>query len=331
MRRTHASFFFVLLGVFVITTSLYAGTLVCTATTTVGCSAGTIILRLNSDTNAHAELPSQSNIAYGNTVLCCSGVTGLSNSCSAVQATVLKLSSLTNSHVQQNDQTGYTNNACISVASGGYVAVGYQNTTCTGFDTVIGSISSADNAHAGTSTAYTLKVCGSASNVAPLQSISFNLSTNLAYFGDLVSTGARYASSTDAGGSSSEVEAHTFSVGTNAVSGYNVYVQGQTLTSLQNSANTINAIGGTNTGSIVGTEQFGLRIATTTGTGLVTTPYDGSGFAYAATATTSSQVASGAGDSVITTFSVRYLTNIAGISKSGSYVANLVYVAVANF
>ena len=289
------------------------------------------MLRMNAGTNAHAELPSQSNTAYDNNVICCSGVPGLSNSCSAVQATVVKLASLSNSHVQENSLSLYTNNACMSVASGGSVSVGYLNNVCTGYDTVIGSISSADNAHVGTSTAYTLKICGTASNVAAVQSLAFNISTNLAYFGALSSVGARYASSTGIDGSQSEVEAHTFSVSTNAPSGYVVSLQGQTLTSQQNAANTVTAIGGTNTASSVGTEQFGVRFATTTGTGLIASPYDGSGFAYTGTATTTTLVATGFGDSIATVFSARYLANVSSLTEAGSYVTNLVYVATANF
>ena len=307
-----------------------ANTLSCSVTTAAGCT-GTIMLRMASSTNAHAEVATGTSLGYANNVVCCSGVPGLSNVCSQVKTTILQLSSSTNAHVQQNDQSGYTTNACMSVASGGYVLVGYRNSNCVGYDTTMASISSADNAHIGDGNAYTLKVCGSASDTAQVQSLTFSLSTNAAYFGGLTSVSTRYASSTDQNGASSEVEAHTFSVATNASSGYMVSVLGQTLTSQQNQVNTVNAIGGTNTASSVGTEQFGLRVTVSSGTGSTTAPYDGSGFAYAATATSSSQVVSGAGDAVTTVYSARYIANIAGITESGSYVANVVYVATANF
>jgi hypothetical protein len=219
----------------------------------------------------------------------------------------------------------------MSVASGGYVLVAYKTTGCTGYDTVMASISSADNAHVGTSTAYTTQICASASDTQPVQTLTFSLSTNMAYFGVPLTSSARYASSTDTNGSGVEVEAHTFSVSTNASSGFIVSVLGQTLTSQQNSVNTIIAIGGTNTASAIGTEQFGLRVATTSGTGLVTSPYDGAGFAYASTATTSSQVASGQGDGVTTVYSARYITNISNLTDAGTYVTNITYVATANF
>ena len=119
---------------------------------------------------------------------------------------------------------------------------------------------------------------------------------------------ARYASSTNPQGSNTEVEAHSFSVLTNATNGYIVSAKGQTLTS---GIITIAAIGAVATTSLVGTEQFGIRITAASGSGTSTSPYNTSAFAYAATATTSSQVANATvGDNATTTFSVRYIANI---------------------
>ena len=166
----------------------------------------------------------------------------------------------------------------------------------------------------------------------PTQDLSFILSTSTIYFGTLSSASTRYASSTNTAGSATEVQAHTFAVKTNASSGYTVTVRGQTLTSQQNAANTITALGGTNTSPSVGSEQFGIRLTASGGIGAVTAPYAASGFAYAATATTTNQVASAVtGDSATTTYSVRYMTNIAPVTEAGSYRANIVYVVTANF
>jgi hypothetical protein len=306
----------------------YAGTLSCSITTAAACT-DVIVLRMSGSSNAHAELPSQSNAAYANNVVCCTGVTGLNNTCTGNQVTVLKLSSTTNAHVQQNSQSGYTNNTCLSAPTGATLSIGYQGTNCTGYDTTLASMQQADNAHVGDTSVYTTKICGTGI-IAP-QSLSFSLSANAVYFGGIASSVTRYASSTNTGGSGSEVEAHTFSVSTNAASGYTVTVQGQTLTSAQNSTYTVTALGGTNTTPSTNTEQFGLRMGVTSGTGSVSAPYSAAGFAYAATATTSSQVATGSGDSVTTVFSVRYVADIAGVTESGSYSSNLVYVATANF
>lgn len=164
------------------------------------------------------------------------------------------------------------------------------------------------------------------------QSLSFLVSTSTIYFGTLASASTRYASSTNSSGDGSEVQAHTIAANTNATSGYTVTVQGQTLTSQQNSANTISALGGTNTSPSIGVEQFGIRATASGGSGTVTSPYAASGFAYAATATTSSQIASAStGDSATTTYSMRYMSNIAPTTEAGNYSASLVYVVTANF
>lgn len=160
------------------------------------------------------------------------------------------------------------------------------------------------------------------------QTLSFSISDNSIGFGTLSSSGPRYCTG-DTNGSSSEVEAHTISVSTNAASGYTLYVRGPTLTS---GGNTITAIGGSNTASSAGSEQFGLRMTATGGSGAVASPYDGSGFAYDATGSTMSPVASAAsGDGVITTYSARYIANISAATESGNYGTNLTYIVTANF
>jgi len=147
--------FFLFYAVKVLKTS--AGTLSCSVTTS--CPSGVVIWRMSGTSNAHAELPSQSNYSQ---LVCCSGVPGLSNSCTGTFATVLKLSRTTNAHVEQNTQTNYTHNVCISVPAGGSVSVGYQANNCIGYDTTLGSMSGPTNAHVGDSTAYTTKICATA-------------------------------------------------------------------------------------------------------------------------------------------------------------------------
>lgn len=293
----------------------------CSITTSAGCT-GTVVLRLSSASNAHAELPSQSTATYNNNVVCCNGLSGVS--CAGNSVPILNLSSTTNAHVEETTYSNYINVACMSGASE-IPLIAYQDNNCTGYDTTLISISSTTNATVGSSTEYTRKVCGS---LTPA-SITFTLATTTLYFGDLSSVITRYASSTNSDGDGSQVEAHTFTVRTNALNGYSVNVQGGTLAS---GANVITAIGGINSGPVVNTNQFGLRLTASGGIGSVTSPYEASGFAYNATATTSAQVASASsGDNATTTYSVRYVANIAATTKAGAYVANLVYVATANF
>ncbi|MBT9174321.1 MAG: hypothetical protein DDT21_02735 [Syntrophomonadaceae bacterium] len=160
------------------------------------------------------------------------------------------------------------------------------------------------------------------------QSLTFTINDNAVGFGILSASAACFASPTPAC-SGSEIEAHTLVVGTNAPNGYTMTVQGATLTA---GAFTITAIGGTNTTSSIGAEQFGLRMTVGGGgVGTVTAPYAAPGFAYAGTASAASQVASATGASANTTYSVRYIANIASNTEAGAYTTALTYVTTANF
>jgi len=158
------------------------------------------------------------------------------------------------------------------------------------------------------------------------ESLTFTISDNSIGFGTLSSTAARYATG-DTIGSSSETEAHNLVVGTNASNGYTLTLNGATLTS---GANTITSIGASNTASSTGTEQFGLRMTATGGSGTVSVPYAASGFAFDSAAFPD-QVASSSTSSSNTTYSVRYLANIGASTEAGNYTSTLTYVAVANF
>jgi len=163
-------------------------------------------------------------------------------------------------------------------------------------------------------------------DVIAAPTLSFSISDNTIGFGTLSSSAARFATDDEAG-SAIEVETHTLSASTNATSGYIITVDGTTLTY---SSYTITAIGGTNTASSPGTEQFGLRMTVTAGTGTVTVPYAAAGFALD-TAAFPDQVSSGGGDGVTTTYSVRYLANITLLTEAGNYSATLTYVATGTF
>lgn len=158
------------------------------------------------------------------------------------------------------------------------------------------------------------------------QSLTFSISDNSISFGNLSAVAARHASGT-ASGQSTEIEAHNLIVGTNASNGYTMTVSGNTLTS---GANTITAIGASNAVSSVGTEQFGLRLTASGGSGAVNAPYAASGFAFD-TAAFPDQVATSSSASSNTTYSARYMANITASTEAGSYTATLTYVATANF
>ena len=165
------------------------------------------------------------------------------------------------------------------------------------------------------------------------QSLTFTISTTTIYFGNLSSGSAKFASSTNTSGDTLETVAHTLGVSTNAASGFTLTVKGQTLTSQQNPSNTISFIGGTYASSTAGSEQFGIRATESGGTAVTVDPtFSGAtSYGYDGTATTSATFATGAGATLTSTLSLRYVANISAITEAGTYAANLVYVATANF
>lgn len=158
------------------------------------------------------------------------------------------------------------------------------------------------------------------------QSITFSISDNSVSFGTLTSGAARYASGT-ASGDTSEVEAHNIIVGTNAANGYTMTASGTTLTS---GANTINPIGSSNTASSPGSEQFGLRMNASGGSGAVVAPYAAAGFAFDSAAFPDVVASSGTA-SANTTYSARYIANITSNTEAGSYTSTITYSATANY
>ena len=313
--------------IFVPVSCLYAA-LSCSVTTAGSCT-GTVLLRMSGSTNAHSELPGQSTAAYDGNVVCCTGVTGLGNSCAVSNYAVFaRLSGVTNAHVEKNDQSGvnYTQNACMSSSyAGDEITIGYQASNCTGYDTTLFSMASTPtNSQVGIPTAYTNKVCAKIMS----QSMSFSISDNNVGFGNLISTGLRYATG-DGTGSSSETESYNFTANTNAPSGYTIYVSGD---SLKNGAITITPIGGTNLTPSAGSNAFGMRAVASGGVGSVVSPYAGSGFAFDATSSSSSIVASASsGDGATTTYSVRTVATIDSLLNYGNYSTNLTYTIVPNF
>ena len=325
VKYLYAVFF--LIAVFIPVYYVHA-TISCSITTQAACSDITL-LRMSASTNAHAEIPGQSTTVYNNNVVCCNGVASLGNSCAASNKVIFaRLTGVTNSHAEINTQSNpnYTQNACISSSlAGDVITVGYQPTNCNGYDTTLFSMEKTPtNSQVGSPGSYNNKVCASVVS----QTISFNLSNSSVGFGNLTSTGLRYATP-DNLGSASETESYNFTVNTNASSGYSVYIKGDTL---KNGSYTIDPIGGTNSTPSIGTKAFGIRAVATGGIGTVVSPYDGSGFAYDANASTATAVGQAtSGNGVTTTYSVRTVASIDDILNYGTYSTNLTYIVVPNF
>jgi hypothetical protein len=217
-----------------------------------------------------------------------------------------------------------------------YMMIGTTNTDGSG-EISFGSLSAGtvDNTRTldmtGTASTWSILSADDSVDIAATvaQSLTFTISDTTIGFGNLNAGAARYATG-DAVGSASETEAHTLVVGTNAANGYTMTATGTTLTCSGCGGATVSAIGGTNTTSSAGTEQFGMRFSASGGTGAVAAPYAAGGFAFD-TAAFPDQIASASGASANTTYSARYLANIAANTEAGSYSATVTYVATANF
>ncbi len=179
-------FNFILIIVFVVSalypvSRIYAA-LSCNVVSQSSCNTSgfTTLLRMSGSTNAHAELPSQSNANYDGNVVCCSSVSAIGNSCSGNFQRIVRLSAVTNAHVQETSVNTYGQSACLSDAAGNdTITIAYQDTNCTGYDTTLFSMignpaNPADNATVGNTTAYTRKVCAT---VIP-QTITFDIDTS---------------------------------------------------------------------------------------------------------------------------------------------------------
>ncbi|MES3006030.1 MAG: hypothetical protein V4664_03735 [Patescibacteria group bacterium] len=215
---------------------------------------------------------------------------------------------------------------CIKIgenATGGAANSQYINPATNGSKVI--TLAAGSGADTGSVTVNVLTNDQVAVTATVAQSLTFSISDNTIEFGTLSASAAQYAD--DSAGNSSEVEAHNLIVGTNAANGYTMTINGSTLTS---GANTIDAIGSSNTASSAGTEQFGIRMTATGGSGTVSAPYASSGFAFDSAALPD-EVAAATGSSANTTYSARYLANIAAQTEAGAYSATLTYVAAANF
>ncbi len=164
-----------------------------------------------------------------------------------------------------------------------------------------------------------------------LSSISFAISANTISFGNLSSSTNCYAQTGTITGTCTSTASGPFTLaaGTNASTGYTLSVQGATLTS---GANDTIAPLSVATVPSAGTAQFGLNLAASGGSGVISSPYGTSGqYAYTATASTSATIATSPSASATTTYTVNYLANIAALTPAGTYTTAHTYVATGNF
>lgn len=166
-----------------------------------------------------------------------------------------------------------------------------------------------------------------------LATLSFAISSNALYFGNLNPSGPCFARNTNPGfvtcPQTTDSPAFTMTASTNGNSGYSISVVGDTLRSGLSNTITPNASA---LGSSFGNEQFGLTISPSGGSGTAVAPYATAGsYAYTATTATPVTVASASIPSLNTTYSVSYIANIAATTEAGSYTTAHTYVATGNF
>ena len=164
--------------------------------------------------------------------------------------------------------------------------------------------------------------------VAP--SITFSIDANALQFGTLTSGAARWATTT-AGGSPGDVSGNQLQIATNSTSGYNITLQGSTLTA---STGSITPITGSPAASSPGSPQFGLYALETGGatTATTTANYRTSGtYYFGATATSTDTLGVSTGPTSTATYNVHYIANISGSTPSGAYATNITYIATPLF
>jgi len=169
---------------------------------------------------------------------------------------------------------------------------------------------------------------------AAAPTLTFTISDNDIFFGDLSTSAAKWADDT-VDGSTSEVAGHTITASTNATNGYTITVNGNTLTSASAPSDTITALASTSDVTAGnGTEQFGIRLTASGGDGAPVSPYNSAVNNYTlVVADFPDVIASDAnGDDVSTEYSVFYAANIAATTEAHTdYTSALFYIATGNF
>ncbi len=159
--------------------------------------------------------------------------------------------------------------------------------------------------------------------------IAFTISDNSVGFGTLSAGESRYATG-NLLGTTTDSQAHTLSVTTNAASGYVVTLSGATLTCSGCGGATITPIGSTATTVLPGTEQFGVRYTLLSGTGTTSAPYDTGLYAFD-TANFPDTVLGGLGDSYTSVFGAYYLANVTSETESGTYTGTVTYTVTGTY
>ncbi len=189
-----AFIFLILLFAVLSARSIVAATLTCTINATNQCTGSFLpVLYIQNDSgygynNSHAQNTTNSTFARYNYTICCSSDDTLSTDCS--DTTVLKLSNVTDAHVQFGNYSGtgiaYNVSICLSIDPGA-ISCTYQtngNATCSTGYTCLGSMASDNvsvgnqtNSHIGACGEYATKICCTVNDAPVISGLILN-STN---------------------------------------------------------------------------------------------------------------------------------------------------------
>jgi hypothetical protein len=139
--------------------TLEIGNLICIYNSTCGGSY-VDFLHISNLTDAHAELPNQSN--YTNRLCCKSPVANISTFCGDKYLVMFHLSNETNAHVELNNNSQYSINVCMELNSTSYVLNWSYRANCSGYGECLASVSNDTNAHIGdcdSEAAYSTRLC----------------------------------------------------------------------------------------------------------------------------------------------------------------------------
>ena len=157
-------------------------------------------------------------------------------------------------------------------------------------------------------------------------SITFANDDSSIGFGTLSTSAVCYATS-DSLGSGTDAVAHTFSIATNAPSGYTLTYFGSTLASGGGTVSPATNIG---TGGTTGQSQFAIS-GTLTGSGTMTSGYDHATPLWSFAHNTTTTLASSTGPAPADTIDMHYQANIDPTTPAGDYTTTITYILTGNF
>lgn len=160
--------------------------------------------------------------------------------------------------------------------------------------------------------------------------LTFAISDTAIGFGTLTTANARFATGDLVGADTTPTIAHTFSIATNATTGYSITYNGTTLTNADADTIDVATIASDDDGT-PNSEQFAFGV-TTNGDGTIVPAYDANSSAeYKFIAGATTPFFSELGATATETISAYYIANIAATTEAGTYTTDITYIATGTF